>query len=545
MNARQSAAFAVALAVLGACTKAPDPSTAPKPKTGALATSVAAPTNASTDGLHAATGIAWQQGDVDAAFASAKTQNKPVFLYWGAVWCPPCNQVKATIFTRQDFIERSRFFVPVYIDGDSASAQKLGDRFKVSGYPTMILFKPDGSEITRLPGEVDAGQYMRVLAMGMNGARPVRETLAAALSPAADATPLSAEDWRMLAYYSWDTDEHRLVADKALAPTLLRLARACPADQPDTATRLSLRALVAAATAKDVKPREDQAAVADLRRILADARLTQENFDLLTYYADKVVAYVTRPHTPARSELASEWDTVLERFVADPAISTADRLSALSGRIALAKLDQPKGALPDPLLQSVRDEVARADRETTDPYARQAVISAAADALTDADLMNASDALLRAELKRSHSPYYFMLDLAANAKKRGDKTAALDWEEKAYDAADGPATRLQWGVHYVKALIELAPHDEARIEQAATRVIGELDPTPDTFYERNRVGLERLGDKLAAWNAGRQHQAAVARIRAQMDTVCGKLPSADPARSVCDGVMRHGKRASA
>lgn len=546
-NARQIAAIAAAIAVLGACSKPPDPPiAAPKPKTDAVAAANAAtPAATSTEGLHQVEGIAWQKGDVDAAFASAKAQHKPVFLYWGAVWCPPCNQVRATIFNRQDFIERSRFFVPVYIDGDSASAQRLGDRFKVSGYPTMILFTPDGGEITRLPGEVEVDQYMRVLAMGMNGARPVKETLAAALSPGAGASTLSADDWRMLAYYSWDTDENTLVAAKALSPTLDRLAKACPATQPDTAARLRLRALVAAATAKDVKPREDKAAAADLRRLLADPRLARENFDLLIYYADKVVAYITPPKTAARAELAADWNAVLERFIADPAISTADRLSAVSGRVALAKVDAPKGALPDPLLQTVRDQVARADRETTDPYARQAVISAAADALSDADLMQASDALLEAELKRSHSPYYFMLDLAANAKKRGDKAAALDWDQKAYTAADGPATRLQWGVHYVNALIELAPQDEARIEHAAKSVIGELDPTPDTFYERNRRGLERMGGKLAVWNAQRRHEPAMARIRAQMAAVCAKLPAADPARATCDGVMRSAKGASA
>jgi thiol-disulfide isomerase/thioredoxin len=547
INPRQIAVIAAAVAALSACSKPPDPPTAaPKPKTDAIAAAnAAAPAATTTEGLHQVGGIAWQKGDVDAAFAAAKAQHKPVFLYWGAVWCPPCNQVKATIFNRQDFIERSRFFVPVYVDGDSASAQRLGDRFKVSGYPTMILFTPDGGEITRLPGEVEVDQYMRVLAMGMNGARPVKETLAAALSSGGGAA-LSADDWRMLAYYSWDTDEHTLVAAKTLSPTLERLAKACPATQPDTAARLRLRALVAAATAKDVKPREDKAAAADLTHLLADPRLARENFDLLTYYADKVVAYITPPKSAARAKLAADWNAVLERFVADPAISTADRLSAISGRIALARLDAPKGsALPDPLLQTVRDEVARADRETTDPYARQAVISAAADALSDADLMAASDALLEAELKRSHSPYYFMLDIAANAKKRGDKAAALDWEQKAYAAADGPATRLQWGVHYVNALIELAPHDEARIEHAAKSVIGELDPTPDTFYERNRRGLERMGGKLAAWNAQHRHEPAMARIRAQMAAVCAKLPAADPARATCDGVMRSAKGASA
>ena len=96
---------------------------------------------------HAEAGIAWRKAssdaDVDAAFAVARAETKPVFLYWGAKWCPPCNQVKATLFNRQDFIERSRAFVPVYVDGDSPGAQKLGTRFRVSGYPTMLmLFKP-------------------------------------------------------------------------------------------------------------------------------------------------------------------------------------------------------------------------------------------------------------------------------------------------------------------------------------------------------------------------------------------------------------------
>ena len=158
------------------------------------------------------TGISWYKGDVDSAFGVAKAEKRPVFLYWGAVWCPPCNQVKATIFNRRDFIERSRFFVPVYIDGDSPSAQRLGARFKVSGYPTMILLKPGGTEITRLPGEVDAEQYMRVLTLGMNGARPVKQTLAAAL--AHDGAKLTPEDWRMLAYYSFVGNRRTAIAEQ-------------------------------------------------------------------------------------------------------------------------------------------------------------------------------------------------------------------------------------------------------------------------------------------------------------------------------------------
>ncbi|HXU54481.1 MAG TPA: hypothetical protein VN744_03550, partial [Casimicrobiaceae bacterium] len=89
-NATLIAALVTAAVLLGGCSKAPDPPiAAPKPKTEAVAT-IAAPAAANgAEARHPGDGIAWQKGDVDAAFASAMAQNKPVFLYWGAVWCPP------------------------------------------------------------------------------------------------------------------------------------------------------------------------------------------------------------------------------------------------------------------------------------------------------------------------------------------------------------------------------------------------------------------------------------------------------------------------
>jgi thioredoxin-related protein len=483
---------------------------------------------------HAEDGIDWFKGDADAAFAYAKKHNKPLFLYWGAVWCPPCNQVKATVFNRQGFIERSRFFVPVHIDGDSPGAQKLGARFKVRGYPTMILFQPDGSEITRLPGEVDSERYLQVLELGMNAGHSVKDTLRVAL---ADGSKLTADDWRLLAYYSWDTDEQQMINPKELPATLQKLAAACPPG--DTAIHLGLSALVAAATAEpaDAPATDKAAANALLLRVLGDARLARDNMDILTNYAGEIASYVTAAGSPERLKLDATFGAALEKLADDVTLSKADRLSAIDAKVALARLDTPQGALAPALLDEVKQRVAAADKATTDPYERQSVISNAGHALSDAGLIAESDTLLKAELKRSHSPYYFMLSLAANAKKRGDNADALNWYEQAYSAAKGPATRLQWGANYLTNLIELAPDDDRRIEKTADSIIGELAGTQNAFYERNRTALEKIGHKMTAWNSGGKHDAVFQHVHQEFHGVCDKLPVNDPQKATCQAVM--------
>ena len=494
----------------------------------------------------AGSAVAWQlaagDADIERAFAQAKAEKKPLLLYWGAKWCPPCNQLKATLFNRADFIDRSKSFIAVNIDGDLPGAQKLGSRFKVRGYPTMILMRADGTEITRLPGEVDAPQVMQVLQLGLAGGRPVKAVLADALA----GKPVSGNEWRSLAYYGWDIDEAQLVSAADRPGLLAQLSNACPPSEREAATRLLLKALAGSDDGKGIKP--DAALRERVRKLLADAAATRAQMDVVINYASEISKALVPEPGAERLALAGAFDSALQRLEADTSLSRADRLSALASRVALARIDMAKTErhpkLPEALVQRVRAQVARDDREISDGYERQAVITSGAHLLGESGQWAEAEALLKANLARSHSPYYLMSQLGSQARKLGRKDEALRWYEQAFDKSEGPATRLQWGAGYFSALVELAPQEAPRIERLARQLFAEAAKDEAAFHERSARSLQRVGSKLVEWNRDGQHDAALRRLAEGQDgqpglaAVCGKLATADGQRATCEGIAK-------
>jgi thioredoxin-related protein len=522
------------------------PSTARTLKLSALAATLAVTLAGFGSAAHAvdgppSTNVAWQDAtsdaDIDRAFATARAQHKPVLLYWGAVWCPPCNQLKATLFNRQDFAEQSKSFVAVHLDGDAPGAQKLGTKFKVVGYPTLILFNPDRKELTRLPGEVDAAQVMQLLQLGMASGRPIAQVLADARA----GKPLTGSEWRLLAFYSWDTDEGAQAVPAAeRAPMLRKLAGACPGTESAACTRLALKAI---ADGDEVKaPAPDAATRARVDQVLADPALSRTYMDVLTNSAPDIVTALQPKPGPERQKLAAAMDAALVRLQADTTLSRGDRLDALFARVDLARLDQPKDTLhpklPPALVQEVRTTVAATDHDLTNAFERQAVIPGASQLLDEAGLWTESDALLQSSLSRSHAPYYLMTELASNARKEGRNADALQWYRQAFDKSEGPATRLQWGSNYLRALVDLAPDDSKRIEATARAVFNEAAGQPNAFDQRGGRSLQRIGATLVKWNAGGKHQAVVDHLGAQLQGICARLPASEPQRATCDGVFK-------
>ncbi len=498
----------------------------------ALASAHAAPADLPSNNV--AWLVAAADADIERAFTQAQAQKKPVLLYWGASWCPPCNQLKATLFNRQDFAAQSKHFVAVFVDGDRPAAQKLGARFKVSGYPTMVLFTPEGSEITRLPGEADAPQVLSLLEAGLAGGRPV----AAVLADARAGTSISANEWRMLAFHSWEIDDSGLVAAAERPAVLAELAAKSPPGDGETTTRLWLKALAASDEGKGVKP--DAALAQRVARVLADPAATRTHMDVIAGGAADMVKALATEDSAERAPWAAQFDAALLRLQNDATLSRGDRLGALIERVALARLGQGKDTttpvLPALLLGDVRETAARLDREISDGYERQAVITAVAYLQGEAGLWADSDALLKANLAKSHSPYYLMSQLAGNARKLGRKDEALNWYQQAYEKSVGPATRLQWGASYVAALVDLAPDDAARIEKAATLVFADAAKDAGALHDRSARSLQRIGKKLASWNADGKQAATIKRLQPKVASLCAR--AAAPEREMCSALLK-------
>ncbi len=442
--------------------------------------------------------IDWKN-DFSTAFALARAQQRPVFLYWAAAWCPPCNRVKASILSHPDFIALADALVPLHIDGDFPGAQQLAERFHVRSYPTLIVYRCDGTEVTRLPCELDGAAFASTLRMALDAPFTVAESVQAALS---GERILQDDEWRLLANYSWDTDELQALGTLDAAATLASLTRMCTL--ADASVRLAWHALQAAALAKsDVV--DELGAIAQLEATLNDAPLVRTNFDLVTLCAADLVRYLTQSKTNERLRLCVLWEQALATLEVDPTLSVADQLAALRARVRLSRL----GALIPGLNELARKRIAAAVAATTEPSLRHVVVNTAAGLLSDAGLLAEAETLLLAELNRSHAPFYFMHNLATIAKKRGNPLEAVSWYEQAWKRATGPATRLQWGTTYLHGLIDFAPQDADRIEQFARVLLREVAESRDTYYQRNRTQMQRIDQKLATWGIGGEYAAAL------------------------------------
>ena len=92
----------------------------------------------------------------------AGQEGKLAFVDFYANWCDPCKQVAATVFPDPKvhaWLEQ--YTVPVAIDGERGEGPQFHDRYKLKFYPTMLLLKPDGTELGRYTGSLGVDEFLQ------------------------------------------------------------------------------------------------------------------------------------------------------------------------------------------------------------------------------------------------------------------------------------------------------------------------------------------------------------------------------------------------
>ena len=495
-------------------------------------------------------GIEWYAGSVESAFELARSQGTPVLLHWCADWCPPCSTLKTTVFNRREFIKRTRLFVPVSVDGDDPGAQKLGERFEVVGYPTTIVLSPDGQEITRVPLGLDLMRHLEALNVALEAIRPVSSAYDAALK--GDATPV---DYRLLAYYSWAQDRERLVPEEHLPDTLRNLHGRTPDGLAVERALLFVHYLKAygrVASEEEVNPtlpaEERPAAQEWMLEILEDPALAAAVQNDVVYGACWLLPMIAQPDDVGRTDLESAWQAAIERIRNDPETSPADRVGTYFGQICLVSVRQPEDALPASLVREARWAVLNAARDTADPHRRLALFGSASLVLAAVGTTGQTWDYVLYEVENSHASDYVMSVLAelfesmntdevASDESRRIADRALDWRQRAWKAATGPATRFGLGTRYVRSLLSLTPDNSRRIERITVKVFRELSGEPDAFFHRVTDSREHLETALHEWNAEGTRDDSLARIRAEVLKLCATIPAGDQSRTNCEAFL--------
>jgi thiol:disulfide interchange protein len=95
--------------------------------------------------------------DVEAAVAQAKKEKKAVLVeFTGSDWCPPCIMMRKNVFSKKEFIDAaSKDYILVEVDVPkkdkelAAKNQIVAEKYKIEGFPTVVLLNPEGKEFTR------------------------------------------------------------------------------------------------------------------------------------------------------------------------------------------------------------------------------------------------------------------------------------------------------------------------------------------------------------------------------------------------------------
>jgi thioredoxin-related protein/tetratricopeptide (TPR) repeat protein len=479
-------------------------------------------------------GIRWFEGTVDEAFAAAIEQQKPVFLYWGEEWCPYCNRLQSTVFVRDEFVALSHEFIALDLGTDTEEKIQYGERFGIRGFPTVIVFNPEGEPLTRIAGGADIEQYARVLETTLGSIRPVGE-LVQSVQAGEELTP---GEWTLLVNYSWRDEPGRALAEETDLHAVLRmLSDRAPAEPASAKRRLKMQELTAWLSDDDRDASLAPAYHDFLQMVLADDGMIRENLNSIAFNADEIIPLVVPDDQQAAvcDRILAELDIALE----DPTTVPLKRIELLMGWLNVSTASLGEGqTLSEQQVEWLKQqaEAARRDLPREQFHSGLYFLSRL---YPQAGLIDEARDVIRQGIEESDAAYYFMIRLASLEASEGNNDEALAWYKKAWDASRGPKTRARWGSAYLGRLVQFSPDNVAAIRDTSLQLLAEITDQDDWLQNHQRT-ISRLSDTLLEWSgatASEERDAVLDDIRSALQDHCSKADMANEKTATCEQLL--------
>lgn len=99
-------------------------------------------------------------------YSSSISERNPIIIDFYADWCIPCKELDASTFSDSRVIIESKRFKNIKVDMTKSlteESEKIRDKFKISGMPTVLIINSEGKEVNRITGFVNADEFLSII----------------------------------------------------------------------------------------------------------------------------------------------------------------------------------------------------------------------------------------------------------------------------------------------------------------------------------------------------------------------------------------------
>jgi thiol-disulfide isomerase/thioredoxin len=472
----------------------------------------------------------WKVSTLKELESSVGKRQRPILIYWGAEWCPPCNQMKAEVFSKLEFKDKIAAYDLIYVDGDAIEAQKWSDRFQVTGYPTLLFLSKELEEMYRFVGFVPLASIEALLGLGQTNDIRSRQILLSLVASSDGKPPLSPRNYRVLSFLDWSTASEEDLGGKKPVSLALDVLDHLPVDAK--IERLQLIQSIMYLTEDLVAEKEAELQQRYESFLVEFEKAGDMSAPILNFMAQSgsVLKWFLPSQMTAEEQRrrVDRWNQVVSTLSQKSQGSLAEKVDRTVARAVVLKLVSNSKTQD----QTTRHELLRQMQDLElqllqlkDFHLQTSVVPVLADGLESIGEVDEGVEFLMKVAKRSAVPHYFLGHAAHFLEEAGRRDEALKMREDGYKLVKGRASKLQWTFSYLKSI------EKARQPNSGAKR-KDLDKTFVNVWSALFDQAFRYADGFSGRNV-RYLRQAVGFIRPTVDTNTGQKLIFEKQRAKC------------